>query len=99
MNRIIIIKPLVTEKSAAENAKGKYAFVVHKQATKIDIMNAFESMYGVKAVKVNIIMSRVKTRATKHDKAAVKRPEFKKAVVHTKDAKIIDPTKFKDSKK
>ena len=43
----IIIKPLMSEKSYADIANKKYWFVVDKAATKTQIKDAVESMFGV----------------------------------------------------
>lgn len=51
----IIIAPIVTEKSSGEIQNGKYTFEVNKKATKIEIANAVEKLFGVKVVKVNTI--------------------------------------------
>ena len=51
----IIIAPVVTEKSNSELQEGKYTFEVNKKATKIEIANAVEKLFGVKVEKVNTI--------------------------------------------
>ena len=44
----IIKKPVLTEKSTeAMNEHGRYTFEVDRRATKTDIKNAIESLYGV----------------------------------------------------
>ena len=49
----IIIKPLLSEKTYANIANKRYAFVVKKDANKTEIKNAVESLFGVKVEKVN----------------------------------------------
>ncbi len=49
----IIIRPYITEKSNEAIAAGKYTFVVAKKATKVDIENAVEKLFGVKVVSVS----------------------------------------------
>ena len=49
----VIIKPVLTEKSYADIAFKKYTFVVKKDATKVEIRKAIESIFGVKVAKVN----------------------------------------------
>ena len=49
----IIIKPIMTEKSYTNIAMGKYTFKVAVNATKIEIKNAVEELFGVKVLKVN----------------------------------------------
>ena len=51
----IIKAPIVTEKSSSEIQNGKYTFEVNKKATKIEIANAVEKLFGVKVLRVNTI--------------------------------------------
>lgn len=47
----ILKAPLITEKSVAGVAQGKYTFEVTANATKVDIANAFELAYPGRKVK------------------------------------------------
>ena len=58
----IILAPIVTEKSSAEMANGRYTFEVAKNATKVQIKNAVEKLFEVKVLKVNIMNVDGKTR-------------------------------------
>jgi len=51
----VIIKPIMTEKSYSEIANGKYTFEVAVDATKVEIKNAVEELFGVKVLKVNTL--------------------------------------------
>ena len=51
----IIIKPIITEESNAGIQEGKYTFKVNKKATKVDVANAVEKLFGVKVLRVNTI--------------------------------------------
>jgi ribosomal protein L23 len=51
----VIIRPIMTEKSYASIADGKYTFEVATTATKIEIKNAVEELFGVKVKKVNTL--------------------------------------------
>ena len=51
----IIIKPIITEKSNMGVETGKYTFQVAKKATKIQIANAVQALFGVKVLNVNTI--------------------------------------------
>ena len=46
----IVLDPVITENSMAGIADKKYTFKVATDATKIDIANAVEELFGVKAV-------------------------------------------------
>ncbi len=49
----IIIRPLITEKSTMDAALGKYSFVVAPTASKTEVRQACEKLFGVKVIKVN----------------------------------------------
>ena len=75
----IIIKPIVTEKSSSELEQGKYTFKVAKNATKIQIANSVEALFGVKVLKVNTINVQGKMKRVGANEG--KRPDWKKAIV------------------
>lgn len=75
----IIIKPVITEKSSSQVAEGKYTFKVAKQATKVQIANAIESLFNVKVLNVNTLM--VKGKEKKVGAHVGMRPDWKKAIV------------------
>jgi large subunit ribosomal protein L23 len=75
---MIIVKPLITEKSMADVNKGKYAFVVSKYATKAAIKAAIKQQFNVTVVSVATSVQKGKTqrvgvRRTEVGKAAVKK--------------------------
>jgi large subunit ribosomal protein L23 len=51
----IIVKPIMTEKSYANIAQGKYTFEVAVDATKVEIKKAVEELFNVKVLKVNTL--------------------------------------------
>ncbi|HVZ67314.1 MAG TPA: 50S ribosomal protein L23 [Patescibacteria group bacterium] len=76
-----IIKPIISEKSFAEARSNRYTFLVAKAASKTDIKNAVEKVFGVKVKGVataNIKGSKTintrkvrKTKDTTYKKATV----------------------------
>ena len=85
----IIKKPIISEKSFAEAARGRYTFVVDQYANKTEIGLAVEKMFKVKVVGVatNIVKGS-KTRFTKKGRN-VQNLTYKKARVQlAKDQKI-----------
>ena len=81
----VIIKPIVTERSMSEMGDKKYAFYVHKDATKIQIKQAVEKMFeGVKVKKVNTMIThgKMKRRRMVYGRT----PDRKKAIVQLADA-------------
>jgi len=48
----VLIKPMVSEKSTALMEENKYSFIVDKDANKIEIKHAVESLFKVKVLNV-----------------------------------------------
>lgn len=88
----VLKKPLVTEKVSALNEKGKYGFLVDKDANKVEIRNAVEKMYGVTVEKVATMKyaGKTKSRYTKSRVITGKTPSFKKAIVTLAEGEVID---------
>ena len=88
----ILVKPLVTEKMSALNEKGKYGFVVERDANKVEIKKAVEKMYGVTVEKVNTInyQGKRKSRYTKSGVISGRSASYKKAIVSVADGEVID---------
>ena len=85
-----IIKPIVSEKSFAEAKVNKYTFKVMKSATKTDVKNAIEKLFGVKVVKVftaNITSS--KNKSTRYGRRSIDN-SYKKARVMLAAGQKID---------
>ena len=85
----IIIKPLLSEKTYANIANKRYAFVVKKDANKTEIKNAVEQLFGVKVEKVNT--ANVDGKLRRQGKTQGYTADYKKAYVTlTKDSKTIE---------
>ncbi len=75
----IIKRPVITEKTNSDMQEGKYTFEVAKNANKIQIAKAVESIFGVKVLKVNtIIVKGKKKRVGVHQGRT---SDWKKAIV------------------
>lgn len=88
--RDIIIKPIITEKTMAGVAtEKKYTFKVADKATKIQIAQAVEEIFGVKVSKVNTVS--VRGRLRRQGRTQGYTPSWKKAYVSlTEDSKTIE---------
>ncbi len=84
----LIIAPVVTEKSNAMMAEGKYCFKVKKDAEKIEIGRAIEELFKVKVKSVNVMTYLGKTKRMGRSPKAGKRPDWKKAVVTLSEGSI-----------
>lgn len=88
----VLIKPIVSEKFAQLNENRVYGFVVAKDANKVEIRKAVETIYGVTVESVNTAVAKGKQK-TKYTKKAVvsgKTKDVKKAFVKVAEGEIID---------
>lgn len=84
----VIRKPLITEKNAALQAQGKYAFEVDKRANKNLVKAAVEAGFKVTVTGVNVVMMRGKSK--RMGRRLVQTPDWKKAVVTLKAGDKIE---------
>ena len=85
----IIIEPVLSEKSYDGIAMKRYTFKVATDATKPEIANAVEELFGVKVAKVNVINMKKKPKRVGYHYGYT--AEWKKAIVTlTADSKEIE---------
>ncbi len=84
----ILVKPLITEKSAIAEHGNKYRFVVAKSANKNQIKIAIEEIYGVKPSQVNV--ANIEGRRVRFGRTMGKRNDYKKAIITLPEGKTID---------
>ncbi|MCB9263060.1 MAG: 50S ribosomal protein L23 [Flavobacteriales bacterium] len=89
----VLVKPLITEKSNILSDKlTQYSFVVDLEASKPEIIQAVQEMYGVTVENIStaIIRGKRKSRYTKGGFQNGKKSNFKKAIVSLKEGQEID---------
>jgi large subunit ribosomal protein L23 len=90
----ILIKPLITEKMTAVTEKfpARFGFVVDKRASKAQIKNAVEEMYGVdvKTINTMVYLGKRKSRFTKTGIQSGRKNSFKKAIITVAEGQTID---------
>lgn len=86
--RDVIIRPVVSEKSYAGLEHNRYTFLVHPEASKTEIKEAVQKIWGVRVVKVNT-MSR-KGKQTRFRYTYGKRPDQKRATVTLAEGDSIE---------
>lgn len=89
----ILIRPIVTEKLTRLGEKlNQYGFVVKKDADKLQIKNAIESMYGVNVESINTMRyeGKLKSRPSKRRYIVGRTSAYKKAMVTLKEGQKID---------
>ena len=79
--RDIILKPVVSEKSYALIETGVYTFVVDPKASKPEIHDAIEAIWGVKVLKVNTINRKGKAKRVRGQNRYGRTAGSKKAIV------------------
>lgn len=84
----LILRPIVTEKTAHLTAQGQYVFAVNSKANKIQIYNAIRKMYGVIPVSINT--QSIKGKKIRFGKTHGQRKDWKKAIVTLKKGNKIE---------
>ena len=84
-----VVRPLITEKtSAAFQDRGEYTFEVHPNATKPQIRQAIEELFGVKVTDVWTSNRRGKEK--RMGRTVGRRPSWKKAIVKLREGDTIE---------
>jgi len=87
--RSIVIRPVVTERSTdLADGQNTYTFVVARDANKIEIRKAIETMFGVRVEDVRTMNYRGKVRRV--GRSVGRRPGYKKALVKLAEGERID---------
>ncbi|ODR94513.1 50S ribosomal protein L23 [Methyloceanibacter stevinii] len=86
----VILAPVITEKSSEASESNQVVFKVRLNATKPQIKNAVEKLFGVKVVAVNTLTRKGKTKFFRGIKGTQK--DTKKAVVKLAEGDKIDVT-------
>jgi large subunit ribosomal protein L23 len=86
----IVLAPHITEKSTMLSEHNSVVFRVAPQATKPEIKEAIEALFGVTVTGVNTIVSKGKTKRWKGK--PYQRSDMKKAIVTLAEGQTIDVT-------
>ncbi|MBK9150556.1 MAG: 50S ribosomal protein L23 [Saprospiraceae bacterium] len=93
MSKQIIIKPIISEKSERLTKKGnQYSFIVDKDANKLEIKKAIETMFTTNVVAVNTVVMPAKSKARNTRSGVVKGrvSPYKKAFVTLAEGEELD---------
>ena len=88
--RDVILRPVVSEKSYGLLDRNVYTFVVHSDATKIQIRDAVEQIFNVHVTKVNTLNRKGKRKRMRRQATFGKRPDTKRAIVTLQSGSRID---------
>jgi large subunit ribosomal protein L23 len=86
----VLMRPVVSEKSYALMEDGVYVFVVAPDATKIDVRQAVEQVFGVRVKSVNTLNRKGKKRRNRKTNTVGTRSSTKRAVVTLAGGDKID---------
>jgi large subunit ribosomal protein L23 len=85
---LVLVRPIITEKSMTGTNSGRYTFQVAKAATKQEIAQAVAESFKVDVVAVNT--ATVKGKVRKVGKRVGKQSDWKKAVVTLAEGQRIE---------
>ena len=88
--RDVILEPVVSEKSYGLLEDNVYTFKVHTGASKPEIRDAVQAIFGVKVLKVNTLNRKGKTTRNRRTGKAGSRPDRKRAIVTLAEGDSID---------
>jgi len=87
-NEQILLAPVVSEKSYAGIAEGRYTFRVHPDAHRMQVRQAIEQLFEVHVERVNIVKVQPKPKRRGLFKGT--RPGWKKAIVQVREGETIE---------
>ncbi len=87
-NEQVVLSPVVSEKSYAGIAVGRYTFKVHPDAHRTQVRRAVEELFDVHVERVNMIKVQPKPKRRGLFKGT--RPGWKKAIVQVREGETIE---------
>lgn len=84
----VLAEPWITEKSHSMMGANKYVFKVARTATKIQVKNAIEGIYGVKVTKMAVV--NISDKVKYFGRHEGKKAGFKKAIITLKAGDTIE---------
>ena len=88
--RDVIIAPVVSEKSYGLLEENVYTFKVHPSASKPEIRDAVESIFGVRVLKVNTLNRKGTRKRNRRNFTFGKRPDTKRALITLAEGDSIE---------
>ncbi len=88
--RDVVLRPVVSEKSYGLLDRNVYTFVVHPEATKIEIRAAVEEIFNVRVLDVNTLNRKGKRKRNRRMPTYGKRADTKRAIVTLAPGSRID---------
>jgi large subunit ribosomal protein L23 len=89
-NKLLLQRPIITEKATNQSVFNKYTFLVHDTMAAPEIRKVLKEVYKVTVTAVNII--NVKPKQRRRGRSIGMKPGYKKAIVTLKKGDKIDLT-------
>ena len=89
-HRDVIVRPVVSEKSYMLLDDNVYTFVVAPAASKPEIRDAIEAIFGVTVLKVNTLNRKGKRKRNRRNMTFGKRSDTKRALVTLAEGDTIE---------
>jgi large subunit ribosomal protein L23 len=86
----VIKAPLVSEKSMKATERSCYAFIVDRAASKDQVKQAVETVFGVNVVGVRTMVLKKKQRRLTKSRRVIQPSPVKKAIVELKKGEKLD---------
>lgn len=88
--RDVILEPVVSEKSYGLLEKNVYTFKVHPSASKPEIRDAVQTIFGVRVLKVNTLNRKGKRKRNRRNFTYGSRPDTKRALITLAEGDSIE---------
>lgn len=88
MNKLLVKKAIITEKSTDLSHMGKYVFLVEKTCTASEAKKIVEKQYSVKVISTNVI--NVKDKPKRIGNSMGKKAGYKKIIMTLKEGQKLD---------
>ena len=88
MNKFLVKRPIITEKSTELGKSGKYVFLVDSAATVPEAKKVVQSVYNVTVVDANVI--NVKSKVRRLGRSVGMKQGYKKIIMTLKPGQKLD---------
>jgi large subunit ribosomal protein L23 len=88
--RDVILEPVVSEKSYGLLEENVYTFKVHPSASKPEIRDAVQTIFGVRVLKVNTLNRKGKRKRNRRNFTYGSRPDTKRALITLAEGDSIE---------
>jgi len=88
--RLIVLSPIITERSMELVKQGKFSFRVSTSSNKNEIRKAIKEQFSVDPISIETVIQKGKTQRVGVRRVVKSKPNYKKAIVKLKEGQKID---------